>query len=226
MLLGASAARAHAQEGPIALEGLLASLSYKTLDSKTLIKKVKERGVDFRLYAVDEQKIRKAGEYLPKAGLDKLVETVRSKYRVNPKLILSGEIEQVEVADHPGGGSEVFVRLTIKNVGDPIRAHKYILRIVHTTSTIFEFNGPARRLTGPSTLSLPGAAKALVIQPQESLMSKTSQAIGKSKVSGWLKFILPDPRLKPDYLRQLGTIYIVSFDDVYGYTSRAYYEMR
>lgn len=138
---------------------------------------------------------------------------------------LSGTIEQVEVTQNPGGDVQVFILLAVMNLGEPTGVHKYRLQVRHIRSTNFELKMEPTQLKERYTLSRAGIDKKIIIKPEESIVDKTSQAI-RREVRGWLRFIVPMTELKPEFLRQPGMKYEVSFTDVSGDTYQAVYEMR
>lgn len=137
---------------------------------------------------------------------------------------LSGEIEEVAVVPDTDGSTQVFIRLSIRNSGMPTGIYKYAIRITHATSTEIEFKGPAETFSGRYTLPQTERNGAVVIQPQDSILSKTQQAMPTdSRVSGWLRLALPLPA---EVLSQPGMRYSVSFADVTGTTYSTSYELR
>jgi hypothetical protein len=126
---------------------------------------------------------------------------------------LSGEIEGVEVVPGQGGMVQLFIRLSITNAGPPTAVHQYAIHITHTSSKNIEYNGPPQEIDTRYTIPPTGGGKPLVIQPQDSIIRRTEQAIHTDqKVTGWLTLGLPLPE---DDLRQAGIRYTVSFLDAY-----------
>jgi hypothetical protein len=151
--------------------------------------------------------------------------------RISPPLIpaptptqesLSGKIEQLEVVSNPGSDTQVFILLSIENKGIPTGIHHYAIRIDHVTSKSFEYNGPLdEEIKGRYTLQQTEGRGATVIQPQDSIIGKTEEAIRTDrKVSGWLRLVLPAPE---KVLSQSGSRYKVSFADASGNTYEAVY---
>jgi hypothetical protein len=138
---------------------------------------------------------------------------------------LSGKIERVEVIPGPDGNTQVFMLLSIENTGTPVSINQYAIQINHVTSKSFEYNGQLNEeIKGPYTLPQAGGKAAVVIQPQDSIISKTSEAIGTGReVRGWLKLALPIP---DKVLSQPGTRYRVSFVDATQKTHQAVYQMQ
>jgi hypothetical protein len=69
---------------PITKDNLVSSIKLGKRERKTVaryIKLINRYGVDFSLTPEIEQEIRREGEYLGKAGIDKLVDAVHSNYR-------------------------------------------------------------------------------------------------------------------------------------------------
>lgn len=141
---------------------------------------------------------------------------------------LSGEIERVEVITNPGGGVQVFMYLSIKNTGtQPTGVKQYAIRIDHVSSKSINYGGPIEEMEGRYKLPQAGGGQATTVQPQDSIMGKTRQAIPiDQRVSGWLRIALPNPFLKPDDMRQAGIRYDVSFADWAGKTYHVVYQVR
>jgi hypothetical protein len=228
-----SAAQAGAQnEGPITKERFMRALKEgkdkrKRMTKQRLVELICEHRVNFQLTPEEEKEARKVGAYYEKAELDEIIAEVQARYHQKPTS-LSGAIERVEVAARPGGGAYVFIRLLIKNDGAPSVAQKYYLRVSHVTSKNLDFRRGPAELKEPFTLAGGGGSAGLTIYPHDSLARKTDEAVGEcKKVSGWLRFVMPPlPTFTPDYLRQLGTRYVVSFTDANGKTYEADYEVR
>lgn len=216
------------EDRPITKENLLLSLKAGGLDPRKripaarYIKLIRGHGVRFRITPVDERNIRKAGDYLSALDLDKMVAALRASYR--PATFLSGRVEQVKVAANPGGGIQVFLQLKIRNDGAPTVARKYALKIMHATSASIDFNGAPLRLSEPFMVPEDEKSGEVLIRPEDDLALKTSRAISTGKsVTGWLRFFLPllpdmkpEAQLKPEFLRQPGIWYVVSFVDAAG----------
>lgn len=137
---------------------------------------------------------------------------------------LLGEIEDVQIVPGNGNESQVFIRMSIRNTGAATGVGQYAIRINHSQSKSIEFKGFPEKLTKRYTLPRDGKEReqAIVIQPEDSIISKAAQAIAPdSRVSGWLKLTLPLPA---DVLRQSGMQYTVSFADVdhTSYTTPSY----
>jgi len=222
-----------AQEvGPITKRNLVRALANekrqkgKMTSAARYIQLIRKHGVTFQITPSDEQDIRKAGSYLSAPQLDELIDAVRTSYR-SESVSLSGIVEQVEVIQNPGGGAQVFIRLLIRNDGLPTIAQKYHLHIRHITSKSIEFKGSPVGIHDSYTLPQAAESKEIIIQPQDALTHKTDGAIAQGGVvSGWLRFVLPHPPLKPEFLRQRGIQYTVSFADVTGNSYKAVYEVR
>lgn len=123
---------------------------------------------------------------------------------------LSGEIEEVEVVPQ-GGNSQVFIRLSIRNAGPPTPVNQYEVRVNHVSSMSINYNGPFEEINVRYTLPPVGGRRAIIIQPQDSIIKKTEEAIATNeRVSGWLRLSLPLP---DSVLRQAGIHYTVSFAD-------------
>lgn len=215
----------HAQETKVILkENLLKSLADREKIKgdrlspleriKLRIKLIREHGVDFRLTPHDEREIRKAGDYLDDASLNKLIAAVNDSYR--PKTSLSGVIQQIEVTQSDDGRVNVFIRLLVRNDGTDTVAQQYRLRILHATSRNIDFKGRAVGLNEDLTLHQEDGSGQVVIRRQDALDRRTGQAIAKGRsVGGWLRFVLPPhPQFTPDFLRQPGIWFVVSFADV------------
>jgi hypothetical protein len=192
------------------------------------LERIQKRGVKFRVTPADERDIRKAGEYLTVADFRTLVEALRlANYR--PATPLSGTIEQVKVMSNPGGGTQVFIQLTVRNNGPQSIAESYTLRVMKANSAGLEFElngGKAADMQQPFPMTEDGKAGEVAIRPEDSLVQKTRQAIKKGQpVTGWLRFNLMKVPLKPETLRQRGFWYVVSFVDVAGEPYEAVYEM-
>lgn len=143
---------------------------------------------------------------------------------VPPSGKLSAEIEEVKVAPQPGGNTQVFIRLSIKNTGSPTGVHQYAVHINHVSSRNIEYKGPLDDFGGRYSIPQPDGKKPLVIQQADSIMSKTRQAIRtEDRVSGWLRITLPLPE---DVLRQPGIRYTVSFADATGKRYEVTHEVR
>jgi hypothetical protein len=137
---------------------------------------------------------------------------------------LFGEIEEVEVAAQPDGNAQVFIHLSIKNTGSPTGVHQYAVHINHVSSGNIEYKGPVDDFSGRYNVPQPGGKKPLVIQPGDSIMAKTRQAVRtEDRVSGWLRIPLPLPE---DVLRQPGIRYAISFADANGKRYEVTYEVR
>lgn len=74
---------------PVQKEGLLKSLRKQQLTIESLTDELSLFGVDFQLSPTLEREIRRAGRYLGKTDLDKLISVVRYNYRSNERLRLS-----------------------------------------------------------------------------------------------------------------------------------------
>lgn len=136
---------------------------------------------------------------------------------------LVGEVREVNVIPDQGG-VQVFIHLSIRNTGMPTGVPHYAIGISHATSKSLQYNGPPDQINEPFTVPRGGGEDAIVIQPQDSIISRTQRAIGKGEeVSGWLRLALPLPE---DVLRQSGIRYTVSFKDVAGKPYQANYEVR
>lgn len=180
------------------------------------VESVRRRGVDFQLTAVDEQDIRRAGGYLAAAQLDELVTAVRDNYRPEPTS-LAPNIEQVAVVENPEGGVQVFLRVSVRNDGPPTTAQKYRLEIKHRTQKSMDFKSGPAALNERYTLPRTEGSEEVVIQPQDAIARKTTESIPPGQtVSGWLRFVLPPPLLTPEYMRQSGIRYTLSFADAVG----------
>ncbi len=137
---------------------------------------------------------------------------------------LVGELEQIELVENPDGSIQAFIRLSIKNGGPPSIVYNYSLQIADARSTI-DLKLPPDKLTKSFTLSAGGGT----IQPQDSLMSRTDQAVvlgTGAQVDGWLWFTAQMPELTLSFLRQPGIKYVVLFNDAAGKTYEAGYEIR
>jgi hypothetical protein len=125
---------------------------------------------------------------------------------------LSGDIKKLEVVPVQGDSAQVFIYLSIKNVGPPTPVNQYTILINHVSSKSIEFNGFFEEISGNYTIPQAGG-KPIVIQPQDSIIKKTRESIRKDdEVEGWLMLSLPLPG---SILRQAGMRYTVSFIDVY-----------
>lgn len=200
----------------------------KRMTLEDFLERIQKRGVKFRVTPADERDIRKAGEYLTVADFRTLVEALRlANYR--PATPLSGTIEQVKVMSNPGGGTQVFIQLTVRNNGPQSIAESYTLRVMKANSAGLEFElngGKAADMQQPFPMTEDGKAGEVAIRPEDSLVQKTRQAIKKGQpVTGWLRFNLMKVPLKPETLRQRGFWYVVSFVDVAGEPYEAVYEM-
>jgi hypothetical protein len=137
-------------------------------------------------------------------------ELADEKDKNSPKL--SSQIEKVVIGEEPDGkGTEVFVLLSVGNVGGPSGgpsiAVKYKLRI-ETGS--FQHSGDAQEIDKEYPL-----ADKITIRREESLVRKTNSPIPVGqRERGWLRFIVPD--VKSDSIRQLDMKLTVSFIDVSG----------
>jgi hypothetical protein len=191
------------------------------------IRLIEKHGVDFRITPRDVREIRKAsGAYLTPSEIEELVDVTRANYRPTSKFLL-GNIEQVEVIEKPGGGSRVFIRLSVVNDGSPTIVSKYTLGLYHTASDSLEFKGPPDGLNEPYTLPQSAGLGKIVIQPQDALTRKTAKAIARNgRVDGWLHFVLNHNMLTPEFLRQPGITYFVRIADVDGKTYEATYAVR
>lgn len=142
-------------------------------------------------------------------------------------LKLSGKIEQVEVAENPGGGSQAFIRLSIRNEGPPTPVQKYYIRVTHVTTSVIDFKDTPADLGERVTVPRPAGRGQIVIEPQDAIARKTEQAVAEGgEVSGWLRIALPLPMLTPKDLRQPGIRYVVSFTDAAGKQYEAAHEVR
>jgi hypothetical protein len=152
---------------------------------------------------------------------------------------LSGNIEQIEISQHPDGGAQVFISLSIKNEGQSTPVQQYSLQITkvnsENNSKDIDVNVQSLRIKNPITLpaervTLPPLAGnyigEMIIQPQDAIAYKTEHAVlTNEKVTGWLRFSAPLPTLNPEALRRPGTKYIVTFTDSTGATYQASYEI-
>lgn len=211
------------------LEEFLDSVQKEVLDL------VQNRGVTFRLMPAEEREIRKAGDYLSAGGLEKLINALQSERNYRPETTLRGVVEQVRVTDEPGGGIYVFIRLAVTNAGPQSSpAQNFKLRVMPTNSQSFVMRGgePAQTIE-PFKVPDDGRAGAVLIGPEDNLVKKTQTPIrSRQTVTGWLRFRLqairmPNrPPLTPEYLRQPGVWYILSFDDFAGRPYEAVYKMK
>lgn len=85
---------------PIDKTGLLEALKDKAVSSRKLVAQIRARGVSFALTPEDEERIRGAGKYLGKAGLEDLIAALRSNYRKKPD---EAKGVKQEMKDSPGG---------------------------------------------------------------------------------------------------------------------------
>lgn len=222
LLLAHFPAAMSAQEPRITKTNLLDSLKNRArhradrMTASRYVEWIKQRGVDFQVTAADEQDIRNAGSYFTVAQLDELITAVRDNYRPEPTALL-GTIEEVEVVQNPGGGVQVFLRLLIRNDGPPTTAQKYRLQINHQTSKSIDFKSGPSELKERYTLPQDKGSEEIIIQPQDAIARKTAEAIPRGRtVSGWMRFVLPLPLLKPEFMRQSGIRYTLSFADATG----------
>jgi hypothetical protein len=148
-------------------------------------------------------------------------------YLYQPAPDLSGVIERVEPVEAPGGGTQVFILLSVSNRGGPTAVYGYSLRISHANSKSINFIGPPAEMNAPYQLPERGGTEGLVVQPQDAIQFKTAQAIAQGgKVSGWLRLSFPPvPGLTPAVMRQPGMTYTVLFTDITGKTYEAVYVM-
>lgn len=136
---------------------------------------------------------------------------------------LTGKIERVEIVPGQGGNVQVLINLAIMNAGAPTSVYQYNIHISHVSLPSIEFDGPPEEIKGAFTVPQAGG-KRITIQPQDSIVSKTIQAIRSGqRVEGWLYLTLPLPE---DVLRQPGIKYTVSFVDATGNTHQATYEVQ
>jgi cellulose biosynthesis protein BcsQ len=144
-----------------------------------------------------------------------------------PSLNLLGDIDKVETTENLGGGVQVFILLSIRNVGAPTAVNKYRLRITHVSSKSIDFNSPPEEPMGSFTLPQPDDAETLRVEEKDSIINRTTQAVPTDSIEkGWLRFVLPLPLLKPDFMRQSGIRYAISFSDATGKTYQTTYEVR
>lgn len=137
---------------------------------------------------------------------------------------LSGEVEEVEIVPSQGGDTQLFIHLSIKNTGSPTGVYQYAIHINSVRSKSVEYNGPFEEINGRYTIPQAGGKSPVVIQPQDSIIRKTLEVIGKDrKVDGWLMLALPLP---DGVLRQAGIRYTVSFSDANGKNYEALYEVQ
>lgn len=125
---------------------------------------------------------------------------------------LSARIEQIEfeATGNPGGGTQVFILLSMRNYGSPTTVDNYSLTISYVYSKGLQLKSLPVELKGVFQKGQTGRA----IKPQKSLQSITAQALDKNvPVRGWLKFDLSDTEMEPAALKQPGVIFIVSFAD-------------
>jgi hypothetical protein len=194
------------------------------IEPKGYVRRIQQYGVDFQITTTDEQEIRKAGSYLTAVQLDELITAVRANYRPEPTL-LSGNIEQVVATQNPGGGVQVFLRLLIKNNGAPTAVQQYYLEIRHLTSKSIDFKSNPSALNERYTLPLGDGSGAIVIQPEDGIMRKTTESISAGQtVNGWLRFVLPLSLLTPEFMCQSGIRYALSFTDATGKSYSDTYE--
>ena len=185
---------------------------------------IQKRGVDFQMTAADAQEIRNAGSYYTPAQLKELIEAVRANYRAETTS-LWGAIEQVEVVPNPGGGVQVFLRLLIRNDGPPTPTQKYQLAVTHLTTKEIDFKSGPSALKERYTLPQEKGPEEIVIQPQDSIVRKTIEAIPRGQtVTGWLRFALPLPSLTTNFMSQSGIRYALTFTDATGKAYSATYE--
>lgn len=152
--------------------------------------------------------------------------TVAAIWQINPATTgsLSGDIDEAAVVPDQGGNSRLFIHLLIKNAGSPTPVNHYAVHIKHVTSKSIEYDGGFQEINDRYTIPETGGRQPIVIQPQDSIIRKTQEAIGKDqKVDGWLMLALPLPE---GVMRQPGMRYTVSFADAYGKKYEAGYEMR
>lgn len=138
---------------------------------------------------------------------------------------LSGEIDKTEVMTGPSGNAQLFIHLLIRNAGEATPVNQFNLKINHITSKSINYDGPFEKINERYTIPQTGGKQPIVIQPQDSIIKKTQEAIGKGgEVNGWLMRSLP--MVSEGAMRQPGMRYTVSFSDASGKNYEVSYEMR
>jgi hypothetical protein len=129
---------------------------------------------------------------------------------------LSGQIEQVIADKEAGGGAQIFLQISIRNVGAPSIAEKFAL---HIKSGDVEYHDAPTPLPDEYASIPVGKSTKVTFRRQDAIDVKTLKPVERGGLErGWLRFIVLDNEL--DFIRQPGMKYTVSFADVAG-TSHA-----
>jgi hypothetical protein len=132
------------------------------------------------------------------------------------------EVEQVVVEENheAGGDAQVFVKLSMRNVGADSVAENFML---HIKSEDVEYKGAPKELPAGHSLTPLGEPK-ITLEGHDSIKELAGKPILHGSVArGWLKFVVP--KVKVESLRQPGMTYTISFVDVLGKTCEDDYVM-
>jgi hypothetical protein len=120
------------RSGPITRDGLLGALQTRALSGRELLSEVKRYGVSFELSAKDEERIRGAGKYLGKKGLDDLIVATRNNYRPNNSDAAIPREDQPNAQDVP---LTFWNGIAIKGSPKPERLDQIMIRAGYRGST-------------------------------------------------------------------------------------------
>jgi hypothetical protein len=131
---------------------------------------------------------------------------------------LACQIERVVVGQGPDTTlTQVFVLLSVRNVGVPSIAEKYRL---HIKGHDIEYSDRATDIPEDYTLSPADKTPQLIFHLEDSLAEKTARPIERGGLNrGWLRFVIHMKDVTPDFISRPGTIYTVSLLDVSGKSS-------
>lgn len=125
---------------------------------------------------------------------------------------LSAQIEQVIADKDAGGGAQIFIQISIRNVGAPSIAEKFTL---HIKSHDVEYHGTPAPLPDEYSSFPVGKSTKVTLRRQDAIDMKTLKPIERGGLErGWLGFVVLANEL--DFIRQPGMKYTISFADVAG----------
>jgi hypothetical protein len=137
---------------------------------------------------------------------------------------LTCQIEKVIIGKGPDTDfAQVFVQLSVRDVGAPSIAEKYRL---HIKTGNFEGSVGYAEIPNGYTLAPADKTQSLTFSPQESLVEKTAKRIEYGDAQrGWVRFPIQMSNVTPDELRRPGIKYTVTLSDTWGKLCSADYIM-